>query len=286
MAIVVKPYLDRGLSVTLGILGVSESRATVPFTVEGLDGDTGDTAQANAAYLAAYAGAFPEDSTLPLRSITSRIIRPTVAIGVAVYARREGVTIPTVPAHLLSSGRTGVTYLKYHRSDNSKDADGRPDGTLDIGSPQSGLRVGKTHQFKANMRTIFVPTVLSAVPTIALDGYVDCVNSVAIKLSGMMTQNGGDTSDEQFPANTLWFVGYSYSPVELNGEVMFKVVYQFNFLDTPGWEQEQLNFAGASVDNETSYTNDVLNNYRISTYIFAKDVIDFTGLFPTHVPVT
>ena len=289
MATVTKSDISESTSLSKGYQGVHHDTVTRGFWVTGLDTDSQDNLDAIDAVRTAIGEYHHSLTTLPLATISSRKAGPSVSRVVARYAR-SSISIPTVPAWMLAREQTGITNLRYFQSDSQRDSNGRPSGYLDV-APGSGSIANRfrSQTYPVSTRRISVPTILTYSPAETVEGLANCANTQPVTLAGCFNSGSSSSSDGyfEFPAYSLAFWSYSSDPVDIGGDILYRVVYNFEYCEG-GWIEQRVDTATSSYATPPVtgvVVTDALNNYRLVNILKTRGWGDFTGVFPSHTPV-
>lgn len=261
-ASILKDFQHNGTFLTTGNLTPTGHYGVNAFTVTGLANADADFDTANDYALTNLDQTWPGLTTLPIYAVTTRRINTTTVAGRAIYRRDPNLIKPTQRAWTLTTRRTGQATIQYWVNDNATSND-RPAG-LPLGSDESPL------SWPVPTITFSMPTLLTVSPTATVDGKLRKINSSQVYLAALGNDSSttGTSNDFLFPAKTLYFAGWTETPVETTTGTMFRVWYHFVYTKSPGWVTKKVFYAiGATVYNHDLY-----------------DTSSFAGAFPVHSP--
>lgn len=265
MADIYRKFQHAGTQLTSGKLTPAAHYGINAFTINGLNNQTTDYDTANDYALANIDQTWPGLATLPIYSVTTRRINTTTVAGVATYRRDPNLVKSTLRAWQMTTKRTGQATIPYWATDDDLDS-GRPAGYV-IGYDESPLL------WTVPTITFSIPTLLDTSPTATVDGKLRKMNSSSVHLAALTNDSSttATSNDFLFPANTLYFAGWTETPVEsftgTTAAPKFRVWYHFVYTPSPGWVTTRTFFGPVIVTNHALYAT-----------------TSFSGVFPVHSP--
>lgn len=279
-------------SATLGAKLITDTRIVDEIAIEGLPGTSnkGDLAAAEAHVLnpSNVPDANSEFSPpAPLRLSRLRHLTPGVVRGELVFQRIPGVTVPTLPAHVLARSYHGQINLRYYRAPTAFDSNGRPTGPIMGFSTPGGDPTARVHMIPLTYTRYIIPTVLATDPRPGLKPYIDMVNTTPVTLRGITTHAGSDTGLETFGDAELRIRDAHVTPIEIKGGVVYSVQYVVDALPAPGWvEQVFINLtSGAPTAIGRIKAATLTGLVALADFVFPSKYGNITGALPVHTPV-